>query len=892
MMNRTKERKLSPVGAGAALALLLALVPGLLLAAGGDIYRSDFSTRTSALPLPGDRWMSYDYDPNTQLYINYSGGGSTYNMWESNHLYQDAWGKPWMDNATATNSPGFALATDPVHGSPDNYLAFFRSSSSRTGCAIQPLHNEFTNGMLRLEVDIRRPAVWGSQIEETHAARVALIYRKRMADPLWWVGINSTDYPVMFGARWEGGSNKNRLVLHYRNGSGQQTSLEPGVYGDDYECTENWYRWRVYVNLDEQRSNCYIWDVGPDQPTGRNTLADDTATRKVESTTYFFRNPMTAETGGISGIALNSYRCLSGTEANLAVTNAPCFDNIHIAWKAPGSSEYVPFYENDFSTRRYRRIQPTPTATVAYPVDTAISTEDNFTSYVVMTNREEASPTLLVNTSLTDVPGVDNWIRLQTGSKFCVIDSKTNGKNELRVSDGGSGVIAQTLGETITSGKVRISGDVRLPTEWNLPSGQNDARVCLALGSPDYWSLTDPGNFTGRHIGYGAIVGESTNEFCAAYLPPGSATLISAKDTSVACTPKTWYRMVVTADLDAKTYDYELYEIGTYAGAIDRTDVPSTPVYATNAIPFRSNVSSIGSFGLYSYRSGSNWNNYILWDNLQVWKDWDSSAGTGTLVYANDFNKRTRYLSRNKTELVHGVNTGVGVDCWEQVNRRDGIVWIVGGANRFLSLKAPNAASLYMTQPLPFEVPCGQRVAFRVDVRPPRWWVQESGNLNIYLGGDWMGQHATAQNERLPFNDSVMMFGLYPDAASLGRYTNCLFRVQSGNTFPTIKYGDMKTDHWYRLEGTTLSGSDSWKFRAYDMGATHPEIDAPAGPLVAARDGLARRSSGATSGISSICISTGGMSSLDPWDLYDRGRVLVDNLVVSVIPAGACIIVR
>ena len=33
----------------------------------GDFYRNDFSTRTSALPLPGDRWMSYDYDPERTL---------------------------------------------------------------------------------------------------------------------------------------------------------------------------------------------------------------------------------------------------------------------------------------------------------------------------------------------------------------------------------------------------------------------------------------------------------------------------------------------------------------------------------------------------------------------------------------------------------------------------------------------------------------------------------------------------------------------------------------------------------------------------------------------------------------------------------------------------------
>ena len=70
----TKLTKRARMGGGRKLAALLAVLPGILLAAAGDIYRNDFSTRTSALPLPGDRWMSYDYRPNTTLYNNYSGG--------------------------------------------------------------------------------------------------------------------------------------------------------------------------------------------------------------------------------------------------------------------------------------------------------------------------------------------------------------------------------------------------------------------------------------------------------------------------------------------------------------------------------------------------------------------------------------------------------------------------------------------------------------------------------------------------------------------------------------------------------------------------------------------------------------------------------------------------
>ena len=76
------------------------------------------------------------------------------------------------------------------------------------------------------------------------------------------------------------------------------------------------------------------------------------------------------------------------------------------------------------------------------------------------------------------------------------------------------------------------------------------------------------------------------------------------------------------------------------------------------------------------------------------------------------------------------------------------------------------------------------------------------------------------------------------------------------------------------------------------MGTAQPEIDSPAGPLVATCDGLARRGNGATSGISALAIASGGISSLDPWDVYDQGRILLDNLVISIIPTGTYIIVR
>ena len=169
------------------IACLAAVAANTTLAAA--VYRNDFSTRTSVVAHPGDRWMSYTYDPARTLYRNYGGGEEVPKAcWSVGGEYQDGWAKAYMDSSSMTYPPGFAVATDSDHGSPSNYFALFRSSSSRNGTAIQSLHNEFTNGMLRLEVDIRRPAVWGTVNSDAHAARVLLVYRKYM-DPDWHKGV-------------------------------------------------------------------------------------------------------------------------------------------------------------------------------------------------------------------------------------------------------------------------------------------------------------------------------------------------------------------------------------------------------------------------------------------------------------------------------------------------------------------------------------------------------------------------------------------------------------------------------------------------------------------------------------------------------------------------------
>ena len=203
------------------IACLAAVMASVTLAE--DIYRNDFSARTSAATLPGDRWMSYDYDPERTLYRNYGNGNPLpLNFWNYPDQIQDGWMKAYMDSATMADPPGFAVATDPVHGSSGNYFALFRSSTARSGCAIHPFHNEFTNGTIRFEIDIRRPSVWGNTDEATHAVRALLVYRKYM-DPVWNTKLASTKFPCLFGAYWDG-KDKNRGMGKTRTGWSSNTT--------------------------------------------------------------------------------------------------------------------------------------------------------------------------------------------------------------------------------------------------------------------------------------------------------------------------------------------------------------------------------------------------------------------------------------------------------------------------------------------------------------------------------------------------------------------------------------------------------------------------------------------------------------------------------------------
>ena len=60
--------------------------------------------------------------------------------------------------------------------------------------------------------------------------------------------------------------------------------------------------------------------------------------------------------GPVEGIALRASD--NQTTSPVDRYRETCFDNLACEWKAPDTDDFVRFYENDFSVRRYRTIHP------------------------------------------------------------------------------------------------------------------------------------------------------------------------------------------------------------------------------------------------------------------------------------------------------------------------------------------------------------------------------------------------------------------------------------------------------------------------------------------------------------------------------------------------------
>lgn len=820
----------------------------------GVIYQNDFSMRTSKDPVPSGDWQEQAYHVGP-LALNYGGtwGGMATPYADASQI-QDGWA---LANVMGSNPQNYVMA--PVCVAADGGNPCFMQQgvgTARTSLATHPIGNDFTNGIVRISVDMRAPATWPA---DGAGARVMPLFKSQM-NALNWGGLYQT--PAAFGMIWRASSSK--TVPFLLTGWNNETQ----AVGNDLSDTamgRNWHRLVLVVNLDAQRIGCKVYNLGTAHPTPETS---GTLVVSVEGPNYCFYRPLTAARGAISGIGIFTDR-VSAAEGD--TDNSVCMDNLSVEWRAPGETEYRICYENDFATRRVRTICPTGTVSGAYAATTTLAS-DEFTGYEAGKKLVPDCDTTLKN--VTPQPtGVDNWRRINDDGlgKAEIVDSPSR---VLRLTaDGNQFVcVSQPLVEDISSGKVRLSADVRLPNQWNTLS----ARSALAvLGSTAYASTLHR-DVSLNHIGYVGIGGTSASDFRPRYADGGT------QYGSAGCTAGGWYQLVQTADVVAQTYDYALYPI------VNGT-AQTTPVFSTTGRPFANAVGSIGSFALLAYSVGTTTDGAVLFDNVKVWKD----AGTAqeTLIYSNDFWTRRRRVDVARVGVAPVIDRAdSGVDGWVRRNNGAAAAFVQSAPNPALAISGANDHA-YVFHPFGRAVTDGT-VRFRVDVRPAaRWKWSSSCGATVLLGDDTFLQGNRNSTDGFSAHYSVR-FGVSGAANAADACGLCHGAAPYARSGSTNQTGDaLDTTHWYRFAVTAPLAEATYSVAVYDMGTEHPDPETPKGALVRRFAGLAYCNGGPTAGISGFALAGFNVPGYSAWNPEDPDSLLFDNVVLET-PEPFVLVVR
>ena len=974
----------------------------LMMALGGDavsaalpsyiLYRNDFTVRESACPIPriGETYTATPYPTTTKKlypyldtpainsasapcmalygYFGYLNFLASYwsNVGDSRPSY-DGWFQPNFTKGPIGSSSSerdyMFLHTGTVYQETDangNVNPCFRfyyspeSAATRTGTALKSLHNVFTNGQLRIQVDLKMP-LWANGGVQFW---VFPVYDKYM-DIEAWQGTSQLQNcsPGLFGVR--SGADFTKPYPQYydarKKADGSTTQLNNTYDGQN---RIPWIRYVVTYDLDSGKFSGQ-WDaLTPVVSTAVVSNAEEYAalphpTFDTEPTGFrhiTFSNAawidncgtaglpaLWAEKGGVSGIGFFLGKigktakegCNIAGGINTVTNNKVQADNIRVSWKAPGTETFVTVYEDDFSNRTYRVLSAPnvgTSATYAAGTETVGPVLDSFTGYVKGTKDSgedgykkyqlvplAEKPTGSYETSLQPL-GIDGWRRLVPNASGCGGRPWTRkgydsgqGANLLEIGASGHyGCLAQLIGETVTSGKVRISVDAHVPGSFASDFSfldQARQRVAVALGPTAlYSSLTAaiPGN---TMAGGGILLKktetpDATNNVAFTY---GAGTSLT-EDRTVELGFNTWYRLDLTADLTTKTYDMTVLPLGDLSVASDF--IPETnAVMTATGIPFAATpAGGIGAFYLWGYGYGGTleWSTQrrTAFDNIKVWKI--AADGTTTnLVYSNDFDTRTRRLEtveRPRGRLAYQYDRDDGPDHWIRKNASGAGTFEANatvrddGGNQYLSLgrESGDGHTTRYTMSLGQSV-ASRQLTIRADFRPPLYWFGRSGgSVIVALGNKLLEQNAVKDTTagyllRFGFRDSTgLNNGLRYD--DIRPFVLCSEDgTPVGTETGTYQYlceavngGAAK---WYRFVAKLNLDDGTFGAKVYDMGTDHPEMATPLGREIGSVSGL-HLMNPLGDGVSSVDVGCYGVTSTFGETGNDSLHALIDNIEI------------
>lgn len=838
---------------------------------GEVIYENDFATRTSAGVVPMSEWRTCNYV--TGFLANTNGAAP---FTATGNVIQDGWIKE-KENTTGNVYCENAMVWAGVSGKDNPAAVLGRNANANaSSCVVkQRLGNTFTNGTLTAQFDFMPPGQWVSYGGNSGTLRRVNI---SFGDERFYSPAISQDNKIYrYTAGGVGvalhsadGTNRKRKVWYNANIDFANTNMTETVV-----TLGNWLRAVVTIDLDARKWGFSMFDIGAHPEFDTATPATPVYT----ASNLPFSDDSVTSISSIALVGVGVSWGSNGYSASTEPTHTAWFDNIRISH----NGELC--YENDFATRRWRIFGGTASHT--YVADCLVTNSVKNEVYV----NEKYLVTNRVDNGTTVQPiGTDGWRRThhENGTANAWVRSDNNGGPYLRFNCNttdttSQGYLAQPFGSIISSGKVRLAVDARLPSGWDA-----NGILWVTLAGDQYYNA-DPKTARSKYRWASVGIRGADNTPTYIYDTNGNARN-PTPDAPI--TKEHWYRLVVTADLDAKTTDFSVFEQGTSYPNSDTAN--GTCIFTTNGIPKIGTASPLTCFSLGAVKR------LVYFDNVKIWHI-PTGSETETLLYENDFTTRTIYSQDTRVaQLVGKLRLDPeGQDSWTRAYSSESGVFVDWADNNPALTFVRDGSETWAVQDIGQTVKNGILLA-QADIKPPKGWLENGGSTYVRLGGDKLRQSPLRRDDNYFLNNIAMGFGFKNTSPKeKGKidnlYTNstiAAFRgdLNAGGAMENAEF-DVDTTHWYRFVATTVVPRNQYDVAVYDMGTEHPTLATPTPetPVVTYTELPFRRTKAVLGGIS--CIAVSGHKAAQ--SMCDQSlEPLVDNLRVSHTAFGSRIVVK
>jgi len=527
---------------------------------------------------------------------------------------------------------------------------------------------------------------------------------------------------------------------------------------------------------------------------------------------------------------------------------APKSFSVWITWillALGASSQPTTIYRNDFASRAS-----------AGPVTAKNYTMPYLTGTLCSTNGAAAysDPSAIQDGWVEGLNYVDLIAR--------VLDASGNPLACLCSDASGKGYIRHPIGNVLSNGLVRFSGDLKPMRRW---SGSSRNHL-ISLGYDRFMSVIwDEREVYYRYqaplMGFRSSDGTDTDiKFCAQN-NNGTGDFVEYRHGAATVDTTHWYRFVALLDLSANSYTVEVYDMGTEQPTLE-TATPASPIenFGGASCGFRMNLSAatggLTALGISAYgvKGGGDASTDIdltaRFDNLVIESKPDGAAAF-TRIYANDFATRTitravpdplefgyvndtvalngsywytpwgNLTRANKLEKPNGSILGSGMDGWIRRNTGGGDLTVVTSDGN-----AYAAAWTYTGQDF---ISACQRIGntltngmlqVMTEMNPPnQWYWSTSRSQSIMIGDD-----SLYRGEK---NDPNSYYHHYAARFGFGGTNNTdmrfVFFDGNGANNATSVYGtaSVNANNWYRFIAMLDLTNATYDVNVYDMGTQH-----------------------------------------------------------------------